>query len=507
MPNFENCKSTSINSSGSLTNYKLGLKRSPSMFFDGVTTYQVEDNVLGKGRGGVVRELIPHTTENNKSVKTLVVKKNLDARQKSTNLLKAKEFIDTAYPELSQYTHVFNSTSGKDARLIMPKMGDITLYKILSTQSRTVNSRHAYYIKAIDAVIALNEKGFSHNDVHTGNIIFDDKDNCFLIDGERFSKRLAKDLDLEYLKYRDVDAYTIKPSSLWNESIFNDKQYMPNTLYTKIDNKKQYIEYHILNQQGKIIKGKITREDCHAILSPEDYKKIMDNIFDYENITPSIVTQLEKMHPILLDVTSYKGHTVVGRGNVLSENFYKNTQNRDIRELKDLKNAIINEMKSNHELTLNLAQRLHVLLTRSIEKALENIVGSDVEKLKKLQTMIKLMSVNPIDFPFDERNTKNLIENTLSKLVSIFYEIEHITYSVKTNRPFTFMFAASQNPYLDACELVDVIREELRCNQIHIPGTLLQRTEVIRNTANTKLNDNSFIPLASENDTAGCTIR
>lgn len=164
--------------------------RSSSIFIDKDGDVYVADSEIGRGIAGIVRTMKQTETEPRRAKPDLVVKKNLNSAGKAINLKRAKEFLCLVYPELAEYVHVFNEDDPTKTRLVMPKMGEKTLGKILYERGRSLNNRYAHYVKALQTLISLREeRGIYHNDAHTGNILFDNQGRCFLIDAELFSQR------------------------------------------------------------------------------------------------------------------------------------------------------------------------------------------------------------------------------------------------------------------------------------------------------------------------------
>lgn len=464
--------------------YKVRLKRSPSMFTtpSGVT-YIDEDNVIGKGRGGIVRELKPIQLKDGEPAIEFVVKRNLSKRQKPTDLVRAADFIRTAYPELAPHVHVFNPDDGGAARLVMPKMGEVTLGSILRDSSRTLNSRYAYYIKALQALIDLRQSGIVHNDAHTENILFDKSERCFLIDGERFQRidpQTYHGYDEDFLKFKhhNFQGLIMRYGSLHWDSIVSDKKYMPRTLYLKFDAKKKVIEYHLLNLQDKLLKGKITLKDCQKILTRESFEKINTEIFSSVKML-DMEDKLERMLPIILEITSQRGETTGGINTYFSRQFLKDIH--ECTNLKAIKATVIQEMKLNHEITVNLIKRLHTLLNKSIDKALDikSIRPELKDLLDGLKQQVAAIDCDDASFIFNEQNTINPSDEVLSKLLHSFYQLEHLVYSNKGEHTISLLFRKSS----DLCQTIDpllnIIRDELRYFQPHLPESLVSRNEAI----------------------------
>jgi hypothetical protein len=464
--------------------YKVRLKRSPSMFTtpSGVT-YIDEDNIIGKGRGGMVRELKPIQLKDGEPAIEFVVKRNLNKQQKPTDLVRAADFIRTAYPELAPHVHVFNPDNGGDARLVMPKMGEVTLGSILRDNGRTLNNRYAYYIKALQALIDLRQSGIRHNDAHTENILFDKSGQCFLIDGERFQRASPQayySYDVDFLKFKNDNLHNLimQYGSLNWESIFRDKEYMPRTLYLKFDEKKKVIEYHVLNLQGTLVKGEITLQDCQKMLTHEAFEKINTEIFNSDDLL-DVAGRLEHMLPIILEITSQREETTGGINTYFSSQFLKDLN--ACTNLEAIKGTVIQEMKLNHEITVNLIKRLNTLLNKSIDKALDikSIRPEVKDLLDRLKQQVATINCDDASSIFNEQNTSNPSDEALSKLLHGFYQLEHLVYSNKDKHTLSFILRKSS----ELCQAIDpflnIIRDELRYYQPHLPELLVSRNKVI----------------------------
>lgn len=457
---------------------------------------------IGRGRGGSVRLLKKIGNSDPDDGPTLVVKKNLDHFQiKPTDLQKSKDFLCLVYPQLAEYVQVFDPEDQKKARLVMPKLGEKTLGRILCERGRSLNNRYAHCVKALEKLIDLREKqGIFHNDAHAGNILFDQQGHCFLIDAEYFfqldrtkDQQISKcfvDRDLGYFtsvyKGNLSGLVTQFMSADW-DNVYHGSKHYPGHITLGLNDKKNIITYYVIDLNGESIRNTITRDDCQTLLNESDYNKICQTIFHADLKWNTGATQLQECLPIILEITSKRGETIRDSSTYFSENFL--TSIFAARSLTMVKNTFISEMQKNHDIVLNLIREVHEDLSGCVSSML-NVSPLDAERLALLNTLqAKLVSMNVNDnVPFSQEIVYQKTDEMLHELIDSLYQLERISAVRETGYSSYFMLKRPSKMHETSKPTVDKIREDLRCSLVHLPEVLLSRDAVLKSPLNLQSN-------------------